>query len=197
MIYNSVGTNIIDGILSDGDPINTSAKYGTAWRAYIYKGSMPTIAAFETNFNATTYGSLYGVHPNGDVAPGNGTDAVIGSEVIMYFESTEPLRKFGTDHVYYDTTVTPTKVTSWGSHDITGTMTWAMIIPAQTLGSGGIPMLDYTYGPAPYGFMTTAEHSYMLVPVSDTSGDGVIKLSSVTNKATATISSITFTIGGV
>ena len=197
MIYNSVGTNIIDGILSDGDPINTSAKYGTAWRAYIYKGSMPTIANFEANFNASTYGSLYGVSSNGDVAPGDGTDSVVGSEVIMYFESTEPLRKFGTDHVYYDTTVTPSKSTTVAGADNSGTMTWAMIIPAQTLGSGGIPMLDYTYGPAPYGFMTTAEHSYMLVPVSDTSGDGVIKLSSVTNKATATISSITFTIGGV
>ncbi len=193
------------------DTMHSGNTYSTAWKAYIYKGTMPSIADFETNFRTTYQASSPGTYA-----------ATTRPAVCMIFSSSQSgdMNIYDNTTMYWDTSVIPTSE-SFGSADVSNPMTWAAIFPgsstqASNLSSDGgpFPIQDTVDGNAHYNTSgndvdpftgqsdTTSnvhsghDHGYMLVPVSDSAGDGVIKLSTVTSTS-ATMVSMSITMGGI
>ncbi len=191
MIYHNLSTNLPNYIL--GDTLNQAtggpwsdyqASYGSAWKANIYKGTMPTIANFEANWE-THY---------------KGGPIVIGSELVMIYttsvEHNSSMKLYNGTNIYHDTSYPPTAVAvgdySTGMALPATPMTWAVLFPGDGISSpgpenanwSGYPLIGYGFEPSSNWsawtpFSANGTQSYMLVPVSDAAGDGVIKLSTV------------------
>lgn len=202
------------------DTMHSGNTYSTAWKAYIYKGTMPSIADFETNFKSTYQASSPGQYA-----------VTTRDAVCMIFSSSQSgdMNIYDNTTMYWDTSVTPTSE-SFGSPDVSNPMTWAAIFPGSSTqasnlsgatgvpygigGGGSFPILDTVDGNAHYNtngddvdpftgqsistnnVHSGHDHAYMLVPVSDAAGNGVIKLSTVTSTS-ATMVSMSITMGGI
>jgi len=140
--------------------------YNSYPRMVIYSGTMPSIDDYATNWS-----TLY--HWHGQDSSLNGTD------VLGYYDMTNSYRNDAT--IYNAFTPTNTYIAD-------GTATWA----ALWAGSGNSNKWGVT-GSIDHDIATS---SYILVPVTDLVGTGVIKLANTTvSGAMPTFSGFTLTIG--